>query len=95
MKNRLLALGALIAVIGSGTAYGVFAQTTPPPPPPPPSKNEKEPHPEMMRAKKQLEAAKDSLQKAAHDYSGHRVKAIGLIDQALKEINAGIASDKK
>jgi hypothetical protein len=95
MKNRLFALGTLIAVLGSATAYGVFAQGTPPhTPAPPPPHHEKEPHPEMTRAKTQLQAAKASLQKAAHDYSGHRVKAIKAIDEAIKEIDLGIASDK-
>ena len=93
MKNRLLALGAIIAVLGSATAYGVFAQT-PPHTPVPPAHHDKEPHPEMMRAKAQLQAAKASLQKAAHDYSGHRVKAIKAVDEAIKEIDLGIASDK-
>jgi len=87
IKNRLLALGALVAVVGSGTAYGVLAQGTKP-------TGEKEPHPEMTRAKTQLQAAKVSLQKAARDYSGHRTKAVELIDKAIKEIDAGIASDK-
>src|SRR5689334_22364027 len=97
MRNRLLALVALVAVIGSGAAYGVYAQGQSPhtpPAPPPHHHDEKEPHPEMTRAKTQLQAAKASLQKAAHDYNGHRAKAIGLIDQAIKEIDAGIASDK-
>ena len=97
MHKRLFAFCALTAIIGSGAYFSVYAQGTPHAPPTPPvphEKNEKEPHPEMMRAKKQLQAAKESLQKSAHDYHGHRVKAINLVDQAIKEIDAGIASDK-
>ncbi|HLK57265.1 MAG TPA: hypothetical protein VKU00_11905 [Chthonomonadaceae bacterium] len=93
MKHRMLSLGALIAVIGSATAYGVLAQGTPPPTPPP-TGSKHEAHPEMTKARKQLQNAKATLQKAAKDYSGHRVKAMDLIDQAIKEIDAGIASDK-
>lgn len=54
-----------------------------------------EKHPHMNAAKTKLEEAKAQLQKAAHDYSGHRTKAVGFIDQALAEIAAGIASEKK
>ncbi|MGZ4035159.1 MAG: hypothetical protein ACXVPU_06800 [Bacteroidia bacterium] len=53
-----------------------------------------EKHPEMMAAKKHLEEAKAELKKAAHDYAGHRVKAIELTDGAIKEIMDGIASEK-
>jgi len=55
----------------------------------------KEKHPHMVAAKKALENAEKQLQQAAHDYNGHRTKAIELVDQAIKEINEGIASDKK
>ncbi|MGZ3932796.1 MAG: hypothetical protein ACXVP0_16125 [Bacteroidia bacterium] len=54
-----------------------------------------EKHPHMTAAKTKLEEAKAQLQKAAHDYSGHRTKAVSFVDQAIKEINDGIASDKK
>jgi hypothetical protein len=51
-------------------------------------------HPHMDAAKKALENAKAQLEQAAHDYNGHRVKALDLVNQAIKEINEGIASDK-
>ena len=51
-------------------------------------------HPHMNAAKLKLEEAKAQLQKATHDYSGHRAKAIEHIDIAWKEINDGIASQK-
>lgn len=52
-------------------------------------------HPEMMAAKRRLEAARAALQKAAHDYHGHRAKALELTNQAIKEIEEGLAADKK
>jgi len=52
-------------------------------------------HPHMSAAKNKLQDAKDQLQKAAHTYEGHRVKAIEYIESALKEINEGLASNKK
>jgi hypothetical protein len=54
-----------------------------------------EKHPHMSAAKNKLQEAKDQLQKAAHTYDGHRVKAIEYIESALKEINEGLASQKK
>jgi hypothetical protein len=57
--------------------------------------NFQEKHPHMKGAKVKLEEAKNQLQKAEHDYNGHRTKAVGYIDQAIKEINEGIASEKK
>jgi hypothetical protein len=44
---------------------------------------------------RQLEAAKDSLQHAAHDFGGHREAAIKSIDEALNQLNQALAYDKK
>ena len=46
--------------------------------------------PNMHNALSQLQAAKASLQAAANNKSGHRVNAIGLIDQAIAEVQLGI-----
>lgn len=55
----------------------------------------KEPHPEIRAAIRQLEGAKAGLQKyGAHDFGGHRVKAIGHIDQALAELREALKYDK-
>jgi hypothetical protein len=52
-------------------------------------------HPEMREAMRQLRHAKETLQKdAAHDFAGHRVKAIEHIDQAIQEIEEGLKSDR-
>lgn len=47
-------------------------------------------HPEMHRALHALENAKRDLEKAAHDYGGHRAKALELTDQAISEIKEGL-----
>ncbi|MBF0503944.1 MAG: hypothetical protein HQL14_02460 [Candidatus Omnitrophica bacterium] len=52
-------------------------------------------HPEMHAALRKLKGAKSDLEKAAHDYAGHRVKAIAAIDEAIREIKEGLESDKK
>ena len=51
-------------------------------------------HPEIHKAMRKLRGAKQDLEKATHDYAGHRVAAIGYINQALVELKAALASDK-
>jgi len=54
----------------------------------------KEHHPEIHHAIHKLKGAKADLEKATHDYAGHRVAAIKLIDQALEELKEALESDK-
>ncbi len=53
-----------------------------------------EKHPEIRRAIANLEKAQNNLQKAAHDFAGHREKALDLTQQAIKECQAALAADK-
>jgi hypothetical protein len=46
--------------------------------------------PDMTDARSKLQDARAALNAAADDHGGHRVKALGLVDQALVEVNAGI-----
>ena len=53
-------------------------------------------HPVMRRAIHELQRVREQLaHDAAHDFQGHRVTAIGSIDQAIAALQAGIASDKQ
>jgi hypothetical protein len=55
----------------------------------------RERHPEIRAAMRQLQSAKEGLVKyGAHDFGGHRVKAIDHIDQALSELKQALAYDK-
>jgi hypothetical protein len=54
-----------------------------------------EPHPQINAAIRSLERAKDHLQKAAHDFGGHRVEAIQAIDAALAQLRTCLQYDKK
>lgn len=47
--------------------------------------------PQMDAALEQLRAARASLEAAAPNKGGHRDVAIGLIDQAIEQVKAGIA----
>jgi hypothetical protein len=50
--------------------------------------------PRMKLALKNLQEAKTALAEASADKGGHRVAAMKLIDQAMKEVQAGIEFDK-
>jgi hypothetical protein len=50
--------------------------------------------PKMQAALQSLQQAKASLNDATADKGGHRGKAMKLIDQALKEVEAGIEYDR-
>lgn len=55
----------------------------------------RERHPEIRKAINKLKAAREDLEKAAHDYAGHRVKAIQAVDLALEELRLALESDRK
>jgi len=50
-----------------------------------------EPQPHMRTALEHLRAARQSLEKAEPDKGGHRVKAIEMVNGAIREVEAGIA----
>jgi len=80
----LIAAGGLIGTVGTIAVQGpVQAQR----------RYHDEPHPRMVAAIQQLQAARSSLEGAAQDYHGHRVRAIELINRAISEVQEGIASD--
>lgn len=54
-----------------------------------------EPHPEINAAIRALEVARLHLQRAAHDFGGHRVKAIRAIDAALVQLKLALKYDKE
>ena len=51
--------------------------------------------PFMRAARADLVTAKSELQKAIPDKGGHRVKAIQLTNQAIAQVNAGMAFDRQ
>jgi hypothetical protein len=46
--------------------------------------------PHMNAALDELQAARSELQSAVSDKGGHRATAIGLVDEAIVEVQAGI-----
>ena len=53
-----------------------------------------EKHPEIRKAIRNLEQAKTNLTNAAHDFDGHREKALDLTNQALAECRLALKADK-
>jgi len=51
--------------------------------------------PNMQAARSSLQTARAELQKATPDKGGHRVNAMGLVNSAITEVNAGIAFDRR
>jgi len=51
--------------------------------------------PRMQQARENLIAAKASLQRAEHNKGGHRAKAIGYVNEAIGQVNAGIQFDRR
>jgi hypothetical protein len=47
-------------------------------------------HEEMDAALGQLREARGHLDKGGHDFGGHRVKAIRIVDKAIQEIQASV-----
>lgn len=52
-----------------------------------------EPQPRMKAALAALQTAKAELQAATADKGGHRVRAIKLVDEAIEQVQKGIAAD--
>ena len=48
--------------------------------------------PNMQAALGELRSARASLQKAVPDKQGHRNRAIALVDQAIAQVQAGMAA---
>lgn len=54
-----------------------------------------EKHPEMKAALRSLEKAKAELERAAHDFGGHRVEALKATEEAIKHTRLALEFDKK
>jgi hypothetical protein len=97
MRSRLLALGGC-AVFLATAVVGVRAQTSstqaPSQAPVRLAAVRRERHPELVRALRALQRARGALQNAARDFGGHRTRAEQLTDQAIREVQAAMASDR-
>jgi len=78
-----IAISAEPALATGETASGASALPQP-----------RERHPEIRQAIRLLTQAQDHLSHAAHDFGGHRVKAMRHISEALEELHAAQAYDR-
>lgn len=83
--RRLISLLFMLALVAGPTVIG-HAQTSAAP--------AGERHPEIHRALHALENAKNDLGHAAHDFGGHRAKALEHVDAAISELRMALASDR-
>ncbi len=86
---RVVAVAVLAAVLTLPLAASPYPTN-----PARPAPGVQEPHPQIMAAIRALEAARLHLQRAAHDFGGHRVKAIRAIDAALVQLKLALQYDK-
>jgi hypothetical protein len=80
-------------VLGAGTATLTHGQQ---PPDQPPAAQQRPPMPQgkfpyIHSAERSLQHAETQLEKAAHHFGGHRVKALQLIKQAEAELKEALA----
>ena len=96
MKKTLTAWISTMALVGSLTIPVVAApaHNSPPAQAGQQGARRAERHPEIRQAMRALQRAKQELQEGAHDFNGHRAKALELTNQALEECRAALQADK-
>ncbi|HEX4599827.1 MAG TPA: hypothetical protein VH116_00430 [Gemmatimonadales bacterium] len=93
--RSMIARGLAVAALTALCTLPLGAAAQPHSPPAHATSIAAEPHPEIYAAIRALERAKQHLQRAAHDFGGHRVEAIQAIDGALVQLRLALQYDKK
>ncbi len=83
MKTRREVLSGMAKAAPAMVAAGVVLAATG-------STKAAEKHPKIHQAMDALRDARAELKDAAHDFGGHRVKAIKLIDDTLEELKEAL-----
>jgi hypothetical protein len=92
--STMAAGGALIVAVWAPAVGGQQSQGQPQAPQGGQMPRGGERHPHVRAAMHALMNAERQLAQAAHDYGGHRVKAMELIKQAQEELRAGLEYDR-
>jgi len=90
-------LAVAAGLVAAGFAFSPPAQAQGPMPPAPPitrTHPHGERHPELRRALRNLQQAQGNLQRAAHDFGGHREQALDLVQKAIDQCQQALQSDK-
>jgi Spy/CpxP family protein refolding chaperone len=92
---------ASLAVAATGSFMAASAQSPSPQTPPPqnkpdskPDKKPEEKHPRLQKAIEELREVKTHLEKAPHDFGGHKADAIKSVTEAIKQLEAAVKFDK-
>jgi hypothetical protein len=80
-----LAEGLSLASLGLVAAWTSTAHGRPP----------EERHPRIRAAIRELREAKKELEKADHDFGGHRVEAIKAVDVAIEQLEKALKFDRR
>lgn len=59
------------------------------------ARGRREPHPEIRKAIAALERAKKDMQRASHDFGGHRDDALAACDKAIEQLKLALQYDKR
>jgi hypothetical protein len=59
------------------------------------ARGRREAHPEIRKAITALESAKKDLQRASHDFGGHRADALAACDKAIEQLRLALQYDKR
>ncbi len=99
MNRKLLALGGIVALFAFAPSFTQPGQSQVAASPRASKmgrmgKMGKEKHPEIRKAIKNLEQAKNNMNHAADDFGGHKAKAKELTEQAISELKLALASDR-
>ena len=95
MKRTTAVLSAAFLSLVLSLSLAAFSSSAPAPAPKPAAASAPAPEnqPEMNAALEHLREAKRNLESASHDKGGHRAKAIGHVNEAIREVEAGIQYD--
>lgn len=93
------ALAASAAFASPAPAAQVMAVTQQATPAKPAAARERreprEAHPEIRKAIAALERAKRDMQRASHDFGGHRADALAACDKAIEQLRLALQFDKR
>jgi len=59
------------------------------------ARGRREAHPSIRKAITALESAKRDLQRASHDFGGHRADALAACDKAIEQLRLAMQYDKR
>ncbi len=91
MVNKFLIATIMMSLL----TLAPVAVTATPTPKPAAAPVPPEPHPHIRAALRELQEARRELETASHDFGGHRKEAIEAVDNAIRQLQAALQSDKK